>query len=145
MLECELRTDGRKVAGWIRPEDLELALSLDNSRPRRDRAVLLSPFDPLLWDRTRTQLLFGFEQVLEIYKPAAQRLYGYYCLPVLAGDQLIARVDLRAERKLGRLALLSCHYEADPKPRDREAVAGALRRFGASVDLEVDVGKRLHL
>ena len=78
---CDLVTEeGKRFAGWIRSPDLELIPRLDRARPRRDRGVLLSPFDPLLWDRTRVQRLFGFDQVLEIFKPRSQRIYGYYCL-----------------------------------------------------------------
>ena len=62
------RAAGR--AGWIRPDDLELAARLERVRPRKDRGVLLSPFDPVLWDRARVKRLFGFEQMLEIFKPA---------------------------------------------------------------------------
>ena len=63
-------------------------------RPRRERGVLLSPFDPLLWDRGRVEMLLGFEQVLEIFKKAPDRKYGYYCLPVLAGERLIAPIPV---------------------------------------------------
>jgi uncharacterized protein YcaQ len=56
-------------------------------RPRADQGVLLSPFDPVLRDRRRIRQLFAFDQVLEIFKPAPKRKYGYYCLPVLAGDK----------------------------------------------------------
>ena len=135
VIECKLETKSREVAGWMRTEDVELACRIDKVRPRHDRGVLLSPFDPLLWDRGRTRLLFDFDQVLEIYKPQPQRQYGYYCLPVLAGDRLIARVDLRAERKSGKLVMLSCHYETGPKLRDHTAVARALQRFAGSVGL----------
>ncbi len=86
----------------MRPQDLELAERLRGLRPRREAGVLLSPFDPVLWDRPRVQQLFGFEQFIEIYKKPHQRVYGYYVLPVLAGDRLIGRVDLKADRKAGR-------------------------------------------
>jgi uncharacterized protein YcaQ len=133
------------LSGWARPEDLDLAAELDGARPRRDRGVLLSPFDPVLWDRERVRLLFDFNQVLEIYKPAEVRHYGYYCLPVLAGDRLIARVDLKAERKARNLRVLSCRYESSGgkgavAPRERRAVQCALSRYATAVGLEIDAG-----
>ena len=121
----------RKVKGWIRPEDLDLSARLRRVRPRTDRGVLLSPFDPVLWDRARVRLLFGFEQVLEIFKPAAERVYGYYCLPVLAGEKLVARYDLKADRKAKRLNVLSLRFE-DPdggSSADREAARSALEQY----------------
>ena len=138
ILPCTLRTAKRALPGWIRVEDLECLPELERMRPRRDRGVLLSPFDPLLWDRARVQILFDFEQRIEIYKPANQRRYGYYCLPVLAGERLIGRVDLKARRSEGRLDVLSIHFEStNPSARDRHALGRALERFSASVALSL--------
>ena len=140
---CVLRTEGRNIPGWIRVEDLETVSELERLRPRRDRGVLLSPFDPLLWDRARVRILFHFEQRIEIYKPASERRYGYYCLPVLAGDRLIGRVDLKAQRAAEKLGVLSTHFENPrPTPRERHAVRLALERFAASVALHLDGGLR---
>ncbi len=134
VVPCRLRGPGTQ--GWIRPDDLELTDRLRRVRPRKDRGVLLSPFDPLLWDRARVRTLFGFDQVLEIFKPRSRRVYGYYCLPVLAGEHLVARVDLKADRKKGSLRVLSCHFEEPAKAGAREAVRVALDRFGAATGLE---------
>ncbi|HSN54088.1 MAG TPA: crosslink repair DNA glycosylase YcaQ family protein [Candidatus Sulfomarinibacteraceae bacterium] len=120
--------EGARADGWIRPPDLELAHRLDRLRPRQNVGVLLSPFDPVLWDRSRVQQLFGFDQVLEIYKPAAQRRYGYYCLPVLAGDRLVARVDLKADSKAGRVRVVSEILEDDRRADHRDAVGRAVGR-----------------
>ena len=132
-----------RTKGWIRPGDLKLAARLEPVRPRRDRGVLLSPFDPLLWDRTRVERLFGFHQVLEVFKPAAHRLYGYYRQPVLAGERLVARVDLKAETRSGRLRVVSCHFEDDNPERGaggevREAVRSALERYAGALALAVE-------
>ncbi|MEM7251633.1 MAG: crosslink repair DNA glycosylase YcaQ family protein [Pseudomonadota bacterium] len=135
IMPCGLEVDGKMQSGWIDVADRDLAEQLTKTRPRRDRGVLLSPFDPVLWDRKRVELLFDFEQVLEIYKPAATRRFGYYCLPVLAGDRLIARVDLKAERDNDALNVLALHYESSPTSVMRESVRCALERFRESVGL----------
>ena len=148
VVSCELRTadDRRPPQGWIRPRDLDLADRLERIRPGRDRGVLLSPFDPVLWDRDRVRTLFGFEQVLEIFKPAPQRKYGYYCLPVLAGERLVGRVDLKADRKTRSLAVLSRHFESEsPDPRDHQAVHSALDRYAAALGLEIRSPDRIRI
>jgi uncharacterized protein YcaQ len=137
----------KKNPGWIRTNDLVLAARLKRVRPRADQGVLLSPFDPVLWDRRRARQLFAFDQVLEIFKPAAKRKYGYYCLPVLAGDQLVARVDLKADWKAKKLHLLSVRLEeanltGKANSKYREAVQTALDRYAGALKLKL-AGRRL--
>ena len=141
LVTCDLEAaDGNRYPGWIRVSDLECADELDRLRPRQDRGVLLSPFDPILWDRVRTKRMFDFEQILEIFKPQSDRIYGYYCMPVLAGDRLIGRIDLKFDRSSRILEPLSTHYEADrPARAERRALQSALQRYADS--LQVALGK----
>jgi uncharacterized protein YcaQ len=139
ILPCALVSDNKKRSpGWIRPIDLELAARLKRVRPRYEKGVLLSPFDPILWDRRRVKQLFAFDQVLEIFKPAAKRIYGYYCLPVLAGDRLVARVDLKAERKTNKLHVLSQRFEATHRARGANTSYREALRYAGSLGLKLE-------
>jgi uncharacterized protein YcaQ len=139
VLACALEgREGSPTMGWIRPEHREQAALVERARPRADAGVLLSPFDPLLWDRARVARLFGFDALLEIFKPAPQRVYGYYCLPVLAGEHLVARVDLKADRKKAALRVVSAHYEnatGEVARRDRQAARIAVARYAGALGL----------
>lgn len=100
----------------------------DAALPRRiDAASVLSPFDPVVWFRERALRLYGLDYRIEIYVPAHLRRYGYYSLPVLVGDRIVARVDLKADRATSTLQVQSAWWEPSAKPAaDAPAIATEL-------------------
>lgn len=119
-------TAGRAAKAWVH---------VDAALPRRvDATAILTPFDPVVWFRDRAERLFAFEYRIEIYTPAPRRRFGYYSLPVLIGDDVVARVDLKADRANSTLLVQSAWWEderpADAAPRLADELRHAARWQG---------------
>ncbi|WP_396659398.1 winged helix-turn-helix domain-containing protein [Microbacterium sp.] len=110
---------GRPAKAW---------LHRDARVPRRvDATAILTPFDPVVWFRDRAERLFEFEYRIEIYTPAPKRRFGYYSLPVVVGDDVVGRVDLKADRQASRLLVQSAWWEHGAPPHAAERLAAELR------------------
>lgn len=101
------------------------------------RTALLSPFDRLIHDRVRAQEIFGFEYTLEMYKPAPQRRWGYFALPILHGDRMVGKLDATADRKTGALTVTAVHEDQTFTKATRSAVDAEIASLGGWLGLEV--------
>ncbi|PHV06985.1 hypothetical protein CSQ96_13560 [Janthinobacterium sp. BJB412] len=127
-----------RVAGWdepvyIHPEHAELAAAAAAGALTASLTTILSPFDPVVWDRRRALELFDFDYRLECYTPADKRRHGYFCLPILRRGALVGRVDAKAHRRDGVFELKALHMEPGLRLSARlvDDVAAALRRCAA--------------
>ena len=142
---ADLAADGTidevDVPGWRGPVYLDPAAV----RPRRiEGDTLVSPFDPLVWYRERAERLFDFRYRIEIYVPEEKRVHGYYVLPFLMDGEMVARIDVKADRKARRLLVQSAFIE-DGRPKDEvgRRLAAEVQRFATWLDLDdVSVASR---
>lgn len=127
------RIDEVSVPGWKGPVYVDPSAVV----PRTvSGATLLSPFDPIIWNRERAERLFGFQYRIEIYVPEEKRVYGYYVMPFMLDGYLVGRVDLKADRKLGKLLVRSTFIEENEDAvRVAKALSTELREFAGWLGL----------
>jgi uncharacterized protein YcaQ len=130
----EQRLERVRVHGWAQPAYVVPGARIPRSL---DARAIVSPFDPVLWERKWTKAVFDFDYQIEIYVPGHKRIYGYYVLPFLMGDRFAARVDLKADRKSSTLIVHAAYVEPDLDARPvASALAEELRSMAAWLSLE---------
>jgi uncharacterized protein YcaQ len=102
---------------------------MDEAGEAPQRLRILSPFDPLLRDRARAERLFGFRYRIEVFVPAAKRQYGYYVFPLLEGNRLVGRIDMKADRKSSTLNVIAVWLERGIRPS-----AGRISKIEAEIE-----------
>jgi uncharacterized protein YcaQ len=130
----ERRLEPIHIHGWKQPAYLFPGVRIPKSV---DARAIVSPFDPLMWERKWTKAVFDFDYQIEIYVPGHKRIHGYYVLPFLMGDRFAARVDLKADRKTATLIVHAAYVEPGLEPRRvASALAGELRSLATWLSLE---------
>jgi uncharacterized protein len=119
----ELAADGLLVPADVQDWEENAYVEPEAKATPVEAATVLSPFDSLLWERSRVERIFGFQHSFELYVPRDKRRYGYYVLPFLLGESLVARIDLKADRSQGALLVLGAHLE---RGQEHQAVARPL-------------------
>ncbi len=117
-----------QVEGWLEAGYVAKGVPLDNLGPKGSRTTILSPFDPVCWNRDRIERLFGFQYKIEIYVPEPKRTFGYYSLPILHNRQLVGRIDLKSDRKPGNLLAKASWHETNLKSSELQQMAKALTK-----------------
>lgn len=140
----EVAVRGWAAPGYVHRDHLELAERAAVGRVRPAHSTLLSPFDPVVWDRERARGMFGFDYRLECYVPARRRRYGYFVLPVLRRGAIVGRLDAKAHRAEGRFEVKTFHLEPGVRPSAAliADLARALRECASWHETpEVEVGR----
>ncbi len=116
---------GWSSPGYVHRDHADALAKAQAGRLRATHTALLSPFDPLVWDRARALAMFGFEYTIECYTPAAKRRYGYFVLPILHRGRLVGRLDAKAHRGEGVFEIKALFLEPDatPSPTLMQALA----------------------
>ena len=139
----EIRIVGMKPPLYVRSEDQDRLIQILDSNVQAPRAVILAPLDNLLWDRRFVEELFDFHYRWEVYKPVAQRQYGYYVLPILYGDRFVARFEPGRDKKSKALIIKNWWWESgvNPSKRMQSDLANCFKRFLSYLgtdDLRID-------
>jgi uncharacterized protein YcaQ len=117
-----------KVEGWLEPGYIASGVQLDNLSPKGARTTILSPFDPVCWNRDRIERMWGFKYRIEIYTPEPKRVFGYYTLPILHDRKLVGRIDLKSDRKPGNLLAKASWHEENLKDLEVQSLAKAMTK-----------------
>jgi uncharacterized protein YcaQ len=127
----EVSVEGESVPYFMHRDNKKALKKIADGAIVPERTVLLSPFDPVVWDRNRLLAMFGMDYKIEVYTPESKRKYGYFTLPILHGNRMVGRLDPKAHRAQGRFEVKAIHLEPGVVIDDGlvQGLAGAIRDF----------------